>query len=124
MPYFGLIRGQGTGKGTYVRPPAFVFPGDFANGPDSANLQMTALNAVHTLFFAPAKRSLSDALQTEVQGLTVQAGVQQEARGRWDDFFKSFGDRFWVLKRTVERPNMSRKRARRNDAVPVDNAGN
>ena len=105
-------------------PPAFVFPGDFADGSDSANLQMTALNAVLTLFFAPAKKSVPDVLPREVQGLAVQAGVQQEARGRWDHFFKRFGDRFRVLKRTMERRNVSRKRARRNAAVLVDDAGN
>ena len=123
VPCFGLIKGQRTGTGTYVWPPAFVFPGDFAHGSDSANLQMMALNAVHTLFFAPAKKSVSDLLQREDQGLAVQAGMQQEARGRWDDCFKRFGDRFRVLKRSMERPNVSRKRACRNDAVPADDAG-
>ena len=124
MPFFRLIKGQRTGTRTYVWPPAFVFPGDFADGSDSAHLPMTALNAVHTLFFRPVKNSVSDLLQREVQGLAVQTGVQQEARGRWDDFFKRFGNRYQVLKRTMERPNVSRKRARRNDAVLVDDAGN
>ena len=82
VPLSGLIKGQGTGTGTYVWPPAFVFPGDLADGSNSANLQIMELNAVHTLFFAPAKKSVPDLLQREVQGLAVQAGVQQEARGR------------------------------------------
>ena len=79
MPFCSLIKGQRTGTGTYVWRPALVFPVDFADGSDSANPQMTAPNAVHTLFFAAAKKSVSDLLQREVQGLAVQAGVQQEA---------------------------------------------
>ena len=66
VPFFGLIKGQRMGTGTYVCPPSFVFPVDFADGPDSSHGQMMALNAVHTLFVAPAKRSVSDLLQREV----------------------------------------------------------
>ena len=124
MPVVDLIKGQRMGTGTYVWQPSFVFPVHFADCPDSAKLQMTALSAMHTLFFAAARRSASDLMQREVQGLAVQAGVQQEAPGRSDDFFKRFGDRFRVLKRTMERPKVSRKRARCNDAAPADNAGN
>ena len=76
VPFFGLIKGQCTGTGTSVWPPSFVFPVDFADGPDSANLQVMALNALHTLLFAPAKRSVSGLLQRKVQGLAVQPGVQ------------------------------------------------
>ena len=54
--------GQRTGTGPYVWPPSFVFHVDFADGPDSADLQMMALNAVRTLFFGAAKRSVRDLL--------------------------------------------------------------
>ena len=104
-------------------PPAFVLAVGFADGSDSATLQMTAVNAVHALFFAPKKKSVSDLLQRKVQRLAVQAGLQKEACGTWDDFFKRFGDRFRLLKRTMERPHLDRKRARCNDAVPVYDAG-
>ena len=91
LQFFSPIKGQGMGTGRYVWPPAFVVPGDFADGPDSANLQMTALNAVATLLFAFAKRSVSDLLQTNFKNSLVRQGCNRRRMASGTVFSSALG---------------------------------